>query len=73
LKVCGVFGILLAIVGLSSVWGLRDVARGPELQETITIENKLYEHKIQSGELQPNEHKRSGPMVDSSGEVARSE
>jgi succinate dehydrogenase / fumarate reductase, cytochrome b subunit len=61
LAVCGVFGVLLAVVGLGALFGLRGAVRTPsKLQEVIAEEDTMYEHKQQTGEVQPNEHKRRG-------------
>ncbi|MCG8434184.1 MAG: succinate dehydrogenase [Gammaproteobacteria bacterium] len=60
LKACAMFGLLLAAVGLSSLWGMRKVGQGEALEQAISIEERLYQHKVEIGELQPNDHKRSG-------------
>lgn len=59
LKVCGAFGVLLGIVGLSSLWGMRQVGHGEALENAISIEDRLYQNKIEIGELEPNPHKRT--------------
>ena len=56
---CGIFGILLAVVGLGALSGMWSVGRGEALQQAIEVENKMYEHRLSTGELAPNEHKRS--------------
>jgi succinate dehydrogenase / fumarate reductase cytochrome b subunit len=72
LKLCSAFGLILAIVGLSALFGLRDVGHGPALEEAIAVENKMYEHKVEAGEIQPNEHKRSTPHEPDDNRVAQS-
>lgn len=57
--VCSVFGVLLAIVGVSALFGMRAEGSGEKLIEAREVEEKMYEHKIESGELEPNEHKRA--------------
>jgi succinate dehydrogenase / fumarate reductase cytochrome b subunit len=61
LAVCGVFGVLLAVVGVGALFGLRDAVNTPaKLEKVISEENSIYEHKQQTGEIVPNEHKRRG-------------
>ena len=59
-QVCTVFGILLTIVGVGSLFGMREQGSGEKLIEAREVEDKIYEHKLESGELEPNEHKRGG-------------
>lgn len=59
LKVCGVFGVLLGLLSVSALFGMRDVGRGDKLQEAIQAEDRMYQHKTESGEVAPNEHKRA--------------
>src|SRR5262245_15001386 len=59
LWVCGVFGVLLGIVGLSALGGMRAVGSGPALEEARQTEDRMYQHRVESGELTPNEHKRA--------------
>ena len=73
LRVCSVFGLLLAIVGLSALFGLREAGQGEPLQKTIAIENTMYEHKVDAGEIQPNEHKRLHQEESPDDGVARSQ
>jgi len=63
LSVCGIFGILLAVVGLGALGGMWSVGRGEALQKAIEVENKMYEHRLSTGELTPSEHKRSEKPV----------
>ena len=58
-KVCAVFGILLGIVSMSALGGMRTAGSGEEYKKAVEIENKMYEAKVQSGEVLPDEHKRS--------------
>ena len=63
-KVCGGFGLLLAVLSVGALFGMRSTGQGEHLQEALQIEDRLYEHKIESGELERNEHnehKRSKP------------
>jgi succinate dehydrogenase cytochrome b subunit len=59
LKVCAVFGVLLAVVGLSALGGMRAAGSGDEYKKAVDVENRMYESRVQSGEIEPNEHKRS--------------
>jgi succinate dehydrogenase / fumarate reductase cytochrome b subunit len=68
LAVCGIFGVGLALVGLTAIFGMRSVGHGKALEQAIEIEDRLYEHKIESGEMEPNPHKRSS---ETTGETAQ--
>jgi succinate dehydrogenase / fumarate reductase cytochrome b subunit len=59
LKVCMSFGALLALVTVGALYGMRESGREPGLDRAIEIENKMYESRIETGEIEPNEHKRS--------------
>jgi succinate dehydrogenase / fumarate reductase cytochrome b subunit len=59
LRICGVFGVLLAIVGVGALFGMRQYGTGEKLTEALQAEDKMYEAKLESGELEPNEHKRA--------------
>ena len=59
LSVCGIFGVLLAVVGLSALGGMWRVGHGEALEQAIKVENRMYEHRLSTGELTPMEHKRS--------------
>jgi succinate dehydrogenase / fumarate reductase cytochrome b subunit len=49
------FGVVLGIIGLSALVGMRNV----DQDEALKVENQMYNAKVASGELTPNEHKRS--------------
>jgi succinate dehydrogenase / fumarate reductase, cytochrome b subunit len=59
LAVCTVFGVLLGAIGLGALGGLRAEGSGDEYNKAVEIENKMYEGRVQSGELIPDQHKRS--------------
>jgi succinate dehydrogenase / fumarate reductase cytochrome b subunit len=59
LKVCAVFGILLAAVALGALGGMRAVGSGDAYNNAVEVENRMYEGRVQTGELVPDEHKRS--------------
>lgn len=59
LKACMTFGVLLSIVGVAALYGMWKNGRDEMLQRAIDVENRMYESRIESGELEPNEHKRS--------------
>jgi succinate dehydrogenase / fumarate reductase cytochrome b subunit len=59
LNVCTIFGILLAIVGVSALFGMRQYGEGEKLNEARQVEDQMYEAKVQAGELEENEHKRA--------------
>lgn len=54
--VCATFGVALAVVGLSALWGMGQV----NLEAAREVEDRMYHHRVESGELAPDEHKRSG-------------
>jgi succinate dehydrogenase / fumarate reductase cytochrome b subunit len=58
-KACATFGVLLAVVSMSALYGMWKTGRGEELQRAIDVENRMYESRVQTGELEPDEHKRS--------------
>ena len=60
-KLCGALGLLLAVVGLSALWGMREVGHGELLEKAVQTEDAIYRHKVESGELAPNDEKRSPP------------
>lgn len=54
--VCSSFGVLLALVGMSALWGAKTV----DVKAAKEAEDKLYEAKLESGEIPANsKHKRS--------------
>lgn len=48
------FGLGLSVVGLSALTGMRNV----DIDAARQVEDTMYNSKVASGELQPNEHKR---------------
>ncbi len=62
LAVCGVFGVLLAVVGLGSVYGMRAAVNTPQKLETVRErEATIVQHSIESGLIQPDKHKMAEP------------
>jgi succinate dehydrogenase / fumarate reductase cytochrome b subunit len=59
LRVCQAFGIVLAVVAMGALYGMHKAGKPPELEQAIAVEDKMYESRIESGEIQPNEHKRT--------------
>jgi succinate dehydrogenase cytochrome b subunit len=59
LAACAVFGVLLAAVGLGALGGMRAVGSGDAYNKAVELENRMYEGRVQAGELMPDEHKRS--------------
>ncbi len=57
--VCTGFGLLLAVVGMAGLFGMRSTVQGDGMEQAIQVEDQIYQHKIESGELEPNEHKRA--------------
>ena len=54
-RICTGFGIVLALVGLSALWGMGTV----DIDEARAVEDSIYNAKVASGELVPNSHKRA--------------
>lgn len=48
-KFCDAFGVLLAIVGLTAVWGFTT----GDARKAREAENRMLEHKIEAGEIDP--------------------
>ena len=71
-RACLVIGILLSAVSMAGLFGMRAVGEGEALQEAIVAEDQMYEHKTASGEIAPNDHKRSG-HEEASDDVAKAE
>lgn len=71
--ICGLFGAMLAIVSVGALFGMRNVGHGEGLQEAVQVEGKMYHHKVESGEISPNEHKRAEPPEATEGELAATE
>lgn len=60
LAACGLFGIVLGTIGLSGLWGMREVGAVERIDEVQQIENRMYEARVEGGSVIPNEHKRVG-------------
>ncbi len=56
--VCTVGGLLLAVVSMGALFGMRSSGAGEGLEKARQAEEKMYQSKVESGELVPNEHKR---------------
>jgi succinate dehydrogenase / fumarate reductase cytochrome b subunit len=59
LSLCGVFGILLALVGLGALGGMRAVGQGDGLRQAREVESTQYQHRIEAGQIFPDDHKRA--------------
>jgi succinate dehydrogenase / fumarate reductase, cytochrome b subunit len=70
LGICRVFGVLLAIVGVGALFGMRQYGEGEKLIEAREAEDNMYRHKVDAGELEPNEHKRASEEEKPNEEVA---
>jgi succinate dehydrogenase / fumarate reductase cytochrome b subunit len=58
--VCAAFGIALAFVGMSALFGMRNAGSGETLQQAIKVEDQMREAKQATGEIGESdaEHKR---------------
>jgi succinate dehydrogenase / fumarate reductase cytochrome b subunit len=71
-KVCTAAGVLLAVVGLSALFGVRSAVSTPEKLEAVQAEEaRIIETKIQAGDIQPNEHKMAQPAKSDKQEASR--
>jgi succinate dehydrogenase / fumarate reductase cytochrome b subunit len=52
---CGGLGVLLAIVGMSALFGAATV----DTEAAKAVEDRMYEHKVAAGDIKADEHKRS--------------
>jgi succinate dehydrogenase / fumarate reductase cytochrome b subunit len=59
LRVCMTFGVLLAAVSMGALYGMYQSGHGPGLEKAIEVENRMYKSKVETGEIEPNEHKRA--------------
>lgn len=50
-----VFGVVFSVIGLSALGGMMTV----DQPAAIKVEDKIYESRVASGEIEPNEHKRA--------------
>ena len=53
IKVCDAFGVILALIGLSAVWGF--ATKDPK--QLRLVEDKMLRHRIEAGEIDPNSPK----------------
>jgi succinate dehydrogenase / fumarate reductase cytochrome b subunit len=67
-KVCGTFGVLLAIVSMSALYGMWNVGHGEALEHAIEVEERMYNSRVETGELEPNPHKRASDHTESTSE-----
>lgn len=69
-SVCAVLGVLLLVVSMGALFGMRSVGQGERMQEALQAEDQMYHHKVESGELEANEHKRAQPHETDDAETA---
>jgi succinate dehydrogenase / fumarate reductase cytochrome b subunit len=56
LKVCDVFGVVLALIGLSAVWGFATKSQA-DIARMKANEQRTNEHRIEAGEIDPDSPK----------------
>jgi succinate dehydrogenase / fumarate reductase, cytochrome b subunit len=61
---CGVFGVLLGIVGLSALGGMRAVGSVEAVEQARQIEGRMYQHRVEAGDVTPDPHKRATTETD---------
>ena len=49
------FGIGLGVVGMSALWGVKKI----NIPEAVEIEDRMYQQRVETGEIQPNPEKRT--------------
>jgi succinate dehydrogenase / fumarate reductase, cytochrome b subunit len=54
-RICIAFGVGLAVIGLSALWGMRGVSN----HEAKAAEDKMYKAKVDSGEIRESPEKRT--------------
>jgi succinate dehydrogenase / fumarate reductase, cytochrome b subunit len=65
---CGVFGVLLAVVGMGALYGVSSV----DVDEARIVEDRMYDVRVKSGDVKENKKKRVAdrPVVDASSRPA---
>lgn len=61
LAICSGFGVVMAVVGMSALWGATNpaTAEGETSVEAIrAAEDRMYEARVEAGSINANEHKR---------------
>ncbi len=53
-RICSVIGVVIAVIGLSALWG----AKNTDVQEAQRIERSMFEDRLRSKEIQDDPHKR---------------
>ena len=48
-----------AAVSIGALYGMYESGHGKGLERAIEVEDRMYEAKVETGELEPNEHKRA--------------
>jgi succinate dehydrogenase / fumarate reductase cytochrome b subunit len=64
LVVCSVFGWLLAVVSVGALYGMWNTGRGAALERAVDVENRMYESRVGTGQIEPDPHKRSHEQSD---------
>lgn len=59
LKVCSGLGVVLAIVGMSALWGAKNVGKPENVEAVRQVEDRMYDARVEAGSVIPNEHKRT--------------
>lgn len=62
--VCGLFGAGLATIGMAALVGASTV----DIEKARAAEGQMYEVRVSSGEIKPNQHKRSEPAPQATGQ-----
>lgn len=60
LRVCAVFGVLLAVAGVGALAGASSV----NIERAKAAEARMYDARVESGDIKPNEHKRQVDRIE---------
>ena len=69
--VCAAFGVLLTVVSMGALFGMRASGTGEGYERAKQAEDQMYKSKTESGEVAPNEHKRSHPETKSADDLTK--
>jgi succinate dehydrogenase / fumarate reductase, cytochrome b subunit len=59
INVCLTASVVLGAIGLSAIWGARQIASGDSLDAVRAAEDRMYEAKVEAGLLEADPHKRA--------------
>lgn len=60
LRICTVFGLVLAVIGMTGLVEMRKYGSKEKIAEIQEIESRMYDARVEAGSVLPDEHKRIG-------------